>query len=323
VADPSVTVVIPSHGRPLRLLWLLNALEEQTLPGRDWEAIVVHDYDSQTAERVLDRHPLAAAGRLRNVAIEPGTGSPARQRNIGWHRARGPLVAFIDDDCRPDRRWLESLLTRSGGRACSFVQGTTRPDPYERDVFAAPHVRTLKIIPPNRSVQTCNVLYPRALLEELGGLDESPLLRIGEDLDLAVRARRAGAEHLVAPDALVFHAVEALTLPVAIREDFKWRHLALLVRRYPELRRTCTLRLFWDQEHLLVVLAAVGLVAARRRRLAPLLVLPWVLYEGRRRGHRPKDLAVNAMELPGRTLRELGKVLTFAAGSARHRTLVL
>ena len=35
-----VSVVVPSHERPLRLRWLLNALEEQTLPER-WELLVV------------------------------------------------------------------------------------------------------------------------------------------------------------------------------------------------------------------------------------------------------------------------------------------
>src|SRR3954452_19188335 len=84
-AAPLVTVVIASHGRPLRLRWLLNALEEQTLAGRAWEDVVVPDYDAATARRHLDAHPLARAGRLRAHAIAPGTGSPARQRNLGWH----------------------------------------------------------------------------------------------------------------------------------------------------------------------------------------------------------------------------------------------
>ena len=38
---PAASVVIASHGRPLRLRWLLNALEEQTLPRAEWELIVV------------------------------------------------------------------------------------------------------------------------------------------------------------------------------------------------------------------------------------------------------------------------------------------
>src|SRR4051794_29031345 len=103
---PLISVVVASHARPLRLRWLLNALEAQNLPAERWELVVVHDYDESTAARILDDHPLALAGRLRHQAIAPGTGSPARQRNLGWREARAPLVAFVDDDCRPERGWL-------------------------------------------------------------------------------------------------------------------------------------------------------------------------------------------------------------------------
>ena len=80
--SPAVAVVVPSHGRALRLSWLLNALEEQTF--EDFEVVVVHDY---AAAEPFQRHPLVASGRARLVAIPPGTGSPGRQRNLGWRAA--------------------------------------------------------------------------------------------------------------------------------------------------------------------------------------------------------------------------------------------
>jgi len=36
-SKPVISVVVPSHDRPLRLLWLLNALASQTLPRNDFE----------------------------------------------------------------------------------------------------------------------------------------------------------------------------------------------------------------------------------------------------------------------------------------------
>jgi glycosyltransferase involved in cell wall biosynthesis len=319
VSDAAVSVVVASHARPLRLLWLLNALEEQTLGG--FEVVVVHDYDGATAARVLDAHPLAEAGRLRHRAIAPGTGSPARQRNLGWRDARGALIAFTDDDCRPDAGWLDALVAATDGRVDAFVQGATRPDPFEADVFAAPHLRTLRSEPPNRFAQTANVLYPRTLLERLGGFDEA--LVTGEDMDLAIRARAAGAEHVGEPAAVVFHAIEALTLAGTFAAGWWWRDLVLLVRRHPELRDELTLGLFWEPKHLWVVLAAAGALAAGRRPAAALLAAPWIVSEATRRGTRPADLAVNALELPGRAAAHLGRVAAFAAGSLRYRTPVL
>jgi GT2 family glycosyltransferase len=318
---PLVSVVVASHARPLRLRWLLNALEAQTLPATEWHVVVVHDYDEATAGRIIDAHPLAAAGRLRTLRIAAETGSPARQRNLGWRASAAPLVAFTDDDCRPEPGWLAALAATAEARPGDVVQGRTRPDPLERDVAAAPHVRTIDVEPPGRFAQTCNILYPRTLLERLGGFDEVAVT--GEDLDLALRARAAGASLAPAPDAVVNHAIEAQPLARFIRTNWKWRHLAYVVKRHPELRRDCVLGAFWEPEHLEVLLALAGLLATRRRRALALLAVPYVRREGRRRGTRARERLGAALELPGRAAQELAEVVTMAAGSARFRTLVL
>jgi GT2 family glycosyltransferase len=316
----AVSVVVASHARHLRLRWLLNALEEQTLDA-PWEVVVVHDYAVATAERVLDRHPLGEAGRLRHMAIEPGTGSPARQRNIGWRAARSETVAFIDDDCRPEPDWLERLVAGARAAPGDVVQGATRPDPLERGILAAPHVRTLRIEPVNRYVQTCNIAYPRALLERLGGLDERAIT--GEDVDLSLRARAAGAAIRAAPDAVAYHAIESHPLPGILRQNLKWRHLAYLVRNHPEFRRELPLRVFWDVDHLRTALAMAGLAAAPINRASLALALPYLRRAVNRRGTNPRARAISTLELPGQFVRGAAEVVGLAAGGVRHRTLVL
>lgn len=309
-----------SHARPLRLLWLLNALEEQTLQ-EPWELIVVHDLDADAARRVLAGHPLAGSGRLRHIAIDPGTGSPARQRNLGWKAARGELVAFTDDDCRPEPEWLERLLRAARRSPGAVVQGATRPDPLEGAVLRAPHVRTMSIDPVGPFAQTCNILYPCALLERLDGFDERAIT--GEDVDLSLRARPAPI--VAASDAIVNHAVESHTLPGILRQNLKWRHLAYLVKRHPDLRDRLCLRVFWDADHLRVVVAAAGLAAAAAtRRGAPVaLAGPYAIKAARRRGPGARATALAAAEIPGQFARQLAEVAGMAAGSVRHRTLLL
>jgi glycosyltransferase involved in cell wall biosynthesis len=313
-------VVVPSHGRPLRLLWLLNALEEQTLSG-PWDVVVVHDYDAGFAERVLDRHPLARDGRLRHVPIPPGTGSPARQRNVGWRAARGRFVAFTDDDCRPEPEWLDRLLASVRDPETDVVQGATRPDPLEVHLLAAPHHRTMATEPPGPFFQTCNILYPRALLERLGGFDERAVS--GEDVGLACRARAAGSRIVGARRAVVNHAVESHTLPGMVRENLKWRHLAYLVKRHPEVRRDLCLRVFWNADHLAMTLAVAGVAGAARDRRALALTAPWAVRASRRRGAGARARATALAELPGQSVRQLAEVAGLAAGSVRHRTLLL
>lgn len=314
-------MVIASHGRPLRLRWLLNALEGQTLSRVEWEVVVVHTYDPEQARHTLDGHPLARDGNLRHAAVAPGTGSPSRQRNIGWRMARGELVAFTDDDCRPEPAWLERLLAASRDSPEAIVQGRTRPEPLEREILRAPHVRTLTIDPVGPYAQTANILYPRDLLDRLGGFDESAIA--GEDVGLALRARAAGTAVVPAADAVVNHAVESHTLPGILRQNLKWRHLAYLAKRHPELRRQLPAGVFWDSDHMLTCVAMVGALAATRRPACAVLVAPYVVRALGRRGRGPTRRALAAGELPGQAARQAAEVLGMVAGSVRHRTLLL
>jgi glycosyltransferase involved in cell wall biosynthesis len=316
-----VTVVIASHGRALRLRWLLNALEEQDLGPERWQVIVVHDYDPATAERVIACHPLSAAGRLRAEAIAPGTGSPARQRNLGWRMAAGERVAFVDDDCRPVPGWLTALLA-AANRSGTIVQGRTQADPEEAALLRAPHVRTMWIDPVGPYAQTCNILYPRLLLETLGGFDERAIT--GEDVDLSLRAKAAGARITAAPDAVVYHAVESFSLVGIVRQNLKWRHLARLVHSHPEFRAEMPVGIFWDDEHLRTSAALLGLAAARRTHMTSLaLTVPYVAQALNRRGPGRRRRALALAELPGQAVRQSAEVLGLLAGSVRHRTIVL
>jgi len=317
----AVSVVVASHARHLRLRWLLNALEEQTLvPGR-WEVVVVHDYDPATAERVIDRHPLKEAGVLNQIAIPAGAGSPSRQRNLGWRSASAELIAFTDDDCRPEPEWLERLVEAAGRAPGEIVQGATRPDPLERNVLAAPHVRTMSIDPVGPYAQTCNILYPCELLERLGGFDEEAIA--GEDVGLSLRARAAGIRISAAPDAIVNHAVESHTLPGILRQNLKWRHLAYLAKRHPEMRRQFPLGVFWDAEHVWATTALVAVVGARWNRALLALAAPYALHASRRRGRGWRRRAIAVAEMPGLAVRQIAEVMGLAAGSVRHRTFLL
>src|SRR5690242_13469457 len=231
-----VSVVVPSHERVTRLRWLLNALEEQTLPRDRWELVVVHDSTDGT-EELVTTHPLVSAGSLRRLRLAPGTGSASRQRNAGWREASAPLIAFVDDDCRPEPTWLERLLDAARANPGAIVQGATKPDPYEAEIMNwAPRARSIEEPdPPGPHAQACNILYPRAALEAVGGFDES-IRTAGEDLDLAARVRKNGAPYVGAPEAVVYHAVDTYSLLGAVRFNRRWETLPLVFKRHPELR---------------------------------------------------------------------------------------
>ena len=318
-----MSVVVPSHERPLRLRWLLNALEEQTLERERWELVVVHDSRGEETEELLRAHPLAASGTMRHLRLEPGTGLPSRQRNAGWRATRGELIAFTDDDCRPEPHWLARMLETARANPGAIVQGRVQPDPFETDILAAPHARTIEVDPPGPFAQTCNVLYPRALLEAVDGFEESFPLLAGEDTDLYERARATGAGYVGAPDAVVYHAVESSSLLGAVRRSVRWQHLAYVVKRHPHVRERLELGVFWRRSHVLLSLGLAGGVAALRARPAAALALPYLAHTVRRRGTHLRGLVRGAAELPGRVVIDAVEMATLARGSVRYRTLFL
>jgi GT2 family glycosyltransferase len=314
---PEISIVVPSHSRRLRLRWLLNALEEQTLDRGRWEVIVATTNDELA--QVVREHPVGARH------VRPHASSPAAQRNAGWRAARAPLVLFTDDDCRPQPEWAERMLRAAAEHPGAIVQGETRADPIEWAVGSSPHSRTLDIIPPGPYAQTCNILYPRAVLERCDGFDEAFPGPAGEDSDLAERAKALGAPYAGAPGALVYHAVEGNALPAAIRQTRKWVDVPYLVKRHPHLRRDhgYPLRIFWRATHFRLALALLGLALARRFPPLVLLVLPYAGFSVTRGGRSKRALFVGAVELPGQAVVDAAEMLTLAQGSVKHRTLVL
>jgi GT2 family glycosyltransferase len=320
VPAPLVTVVVPSHERPLRLRWLLNALEEQTLPRSDWRAIVVHDSRDDETETLLREHPLTAEGTLTHVRLAPGTGSPAVQRNTGWKAATSELIAFTDDDCRTDPAWLEELLASAKANPGQIVQGKTLPDPYESEVMRAPRHRTLEIHPPGPFAQTCNILYPVEMLERLGGFDEGYPAPAGEDTDLALRAHDAGISVAPAERAVVYHCVEAYGLWGMLKLNWKWQHLAYVLKGHPQTRELLTLGVFWRRSHLELLGACAGLATAPRSRLGILAALPYAKHVLTWHGRRPRGVLRSAVEAPSRVVVELGEVVACIRGGLRYRT---
>lgn len=323
MSGPAIAVAVASHERPLRLRWLLNALAEQTLDRERFEVVVCHDSRGPETDRLLAEHPLAVAGVLRGLSLPAANNPPGRQRNVAWRASAAPIIAFTDDDCRPPPQWLERLLAAAQAHPAAIVQGTTRPDPDERALLhACAHSHSQDIDPPVAWAQTCNMAYPRDVLEHLGGFDER--FEGGEDTDLACRALAAGAALMAAPEAVTYHAVEPRSLVGAARASWRWRHLPELVARHPQLRGTGSVgRHFWKPAHARLAWAVAAGVLTRRPLLTALALVPWAAQRLPSYGASPRGRLRATAELPGRALLDLAELTALAVGSVRARTLFL
>lgn len=267
--EPDITVVVATRQRARRLEALLASLREQDLPTERFEVIVVDDGSSDATPAVLAAEQ--QRGRLAlSVLRHCGGGGPGAVRNTGWPAARGALVAFTDDDCEADPRWLAALLKAWSRSELEFLQGPATPIEAERDQ-QGPLTYTYDYVEPNLNYPTCNMAYPKALLERLGGFDAATFPTTGEDCDLAWRAIEAGARPVFADEARVRHAVVHLDRVSMLRRAWRWGDAMPAFARHPELRRQRLMRrVFFNWSHWYLLRLVVALALPRGRALWPL-----------------------------------------------------
>jgi GT2 family glycosyltransferase len=279
VSAPALSVVVVTRERERRLAALLDSLRAQQLDGPDLEVVVVDDASSDGTQELLRRMAVSPGLALHVVARDdrPGLGA---LRNAGWRAAGADLVAFVDDDCVAEAAWAAALLAAAAAHPGAAIQGRTTPIPAELDRLH-PLAYTKWIEAAGPWYETCNIAYPRALLERLGGFDES-LRVVGEDTDLGWRAREAGAAIAYEPTAHVRHAVYRLPLRGWLELARRERYAGQVFARHPGLRAEAGMLGVLKRHRAPIALALAGLVAARRRRAASALALPYAVDLGRR-----------------------------------------
>jgi GT2 family glycosyltransferase len=311
--EPIVSVVAATHNRADRLKRLLDALQAQSIGVERFEVMIVDDGSRDETPRVLA--DAATRGDMRLTAFrQDPAGGPAKARNRGWRAATAPLVAFTDDDCRPEATWLESLLKAHDGAEGRIVQGQTLPDPTEEHNLG-PFAKTLRLTELTAHFETCNILYPRELLQRLDGFDEGYPAPAGEDTDLGRRAVKQGATVIFTPEAVVYHAVfeggwsDQVRIAKLATDDLRAYKMS------PDLRELLPQRIFYRRSHPMMFQALLALAIARKSPAALAFTAPYLLnVAGRVRArqgsavHIPAYVALDFIEL-GATLR----------GAVRHR----
>jgi glycosyltransferase involved in cell wall biosynthesis len=320
--NPQVSVVFPTRNRPRRVEGLLEALRRQELPGRTaFEVVAVDDGSSDETQALLQRAAAEGDLDLRFVRHDSPRG-PAAARNAGWRATRAPLVAFTDDDCVPTPRWLSEGLGAAQAAPGAIVQGRTEPLPGELGELG-PFSRTIEVTEKGPYYQTCNMFYPRDVLERLGGFDDEKYgVASGEDADLAWRAIEDGVPVEFAPEALVHHAVANLGPLGKLRVIERWSESMVVYKEHRGLRdEVFTHGIFWKGTHYLLVRALIGLIAFRYSR--PFAV--WLAYPYLRQllGERRRQERASPLVAPYWVLHDLLEIAACLHASLRYRMLVL
>ncbi len=273
MSAPAVSVCVATFRRPDRLGRLLACLGENEAPPGGFEVVVVDDgspVDDGVAGVLAEAgRELAAKGICMRSARQGRNRGPGAARNVAWRMAAGEWIAFTDDDCRPDRKWLVSLLDAARGKPAQVVVGRTVPDPDRVDLLGLPFSRSVAVDGMTGYFHTCNILYPRELLDRLGGFDEEFRL-IGDDTDLGWRAQEAGASLSYCPAAIVVHDVVVGDWHSDLRSRRRWADVVRVIAKHPGARRLAWRPYVYRRSHLPILGIAVlmpALLAGRAGRV--------------------------------------------------------
>lgn len=224
MAEPFISVVVPTYRRPAKLAACLRALARLDYPRARFEVIVVDDGSAAPPEEAmaaLDRDVSACL-----LAVEHG--GPAAARNAGAARAKGELLAFTDDDCMPAPGWLRALAERFGSAGDAMLGGRTvnalSDNPYSTTTQLVVEYVSRQYDPAAGGPEffaSNNLAVPAETFRAVGGFDASFPLAAAEDRELCARWRRGGGRLVYVPEALVLHA-HHLTLRRFCRQHFNY-----------------------------------------------------------------------------------------------------
>ncbi len=205
---PRVSVVIPVYNAEETLGRCLASMAQEGLEGV--EVIVVDDGSTDASPEIAKRF---AEVRF----VQQANAGPSVARNRGLGLARGALVAFTDSDCIAAPDWLEKLAAHLDDPAVLAVGGSQHcPDDateFMQDVhgvlsmmgFLGGYTKSAETVQTTGHNPSCNSLYRREQLRELGGFRAGMFPGEDVDLDHRLEHRHPGGRILYDPAAKVWH----------------------------------------------------------------------------------------------------------------------
>lgn len=251
---PTVSVIVPTYGRPERLGQLLLALLQQDMPSNQYEVIVVDDESPEPAGDIVDR--FAERSRVSVKCFLKAHGGPALARVCGAKQARGELLIFLDDDMVIESDFVREHIAahREAGRVavnCLFEwKVEARPESFQRwygrrvRQWGASRRAAMRPIGQglfeiqNVLLTTANISVVRTDYEQVGGFDTGYAFSC-EDQDFGLRLADAGVRGIVTTRTRATHVETHNTLrSVCRRQAMGARDTIRFMRRFSLLDRS-------------------------------------------------------------------------------------
>ncbi|GFE63090.1 glycosyltransferase family 2 protein [Litoreibacter roseus] len=196
-----LSVIVPTYNRPETLRSCVDALQKQT--GCTLEIVIVDDGSDQPVDHLPDGpHDL--------TLLRQENAGPAAARNRGAAAAKGDLLLFTDDDCRPQPGWAAAFEKAAKDAPAPTLFGGQTINAIANDIYA----RTSQEMNDFLSAQSGNaepffasnnIAMPAKQFSEIGGFDTSYRRAAGEDRALCRSWADAGFGFSYVEEAVLHH----------------------------------------------------------------------------------------------------------------------
>ncbi|HWQ92489.1 MAG TPA: glycosyltransferase, partial [Clostridia bacterium] len=226
---PRISVVVCTYNGGRTLADCLDGC--QCLDYPNYEVIIVNDGSTDNSAEIAER--------LGFKLITTENRGLSHARNVGMIHATGEIVAYTDDDARPDPHWLTYLalaFTRTNHAAIGGPNIAPAGDGEIADCVAnAPGGPMHVLISDTEAehIPGCNMAIRRKILKEIGGFDEQ--FRVaGDDVDICWRLKDSGYTIGYCAAAMVWHHRRNSVRAFWKQQRGYGRAEALLEQKWPE-----------------------------------------------------------------------------------------
>ena len=217
------SIVVPTCNRPTQLRECLRSLSYIDFPADRYEVIIVDDGSEQPMDNVVEPF----LDQMNVTLLRCHNSGPGAARNAGAKEATGTFLAFTDDDCEPDAKWLQAMEchvhknpeTMVGGRTTNGLRQNSYAATSQIIVNAA-YEHYNQNPADARFFATNNMVVPMKMFQKVGGFDEA--FRVAsEDREYCRRWSDHGYKMQFAPEAVIYHR-HRLTFGRFFRQHFNY-----------------------------------------------------------------------------------------------------
>lgn len=186
---PFVSVIIPVKNEEKNIGRCIEGIRSCNYPEELYEIIVIDNGSTDNTKNIVKEF----AGVILLIKEE---GTIGALRNFGAMHAKGEIIAFLDGDCIPDRKWLKvgrGHLMMDKDISCigfTMEKPSSRASWVEKTWYKMNSGSKYKGICTVRWLSSFNLILRKDMFLRIGGFDES--IETCEDADLGFRLNKIG-----------------------------------------------------------------------------------------------------------------------------------